>query len=215
MIDFVIDWETFATTPDAVVLTFAITAFDEDKLNTFDELVEQSQMWKFDIDSQINDGRFISPDTLRWWEKQPPEVLKAQCEPSDNDITLDQFVVSLSDYLLSHGHNSRESQFYCRGASFDFPIMDNVVENHSHFNSKMFPCPFWNQNDLRSYIRGMFVDRKNTKVPLPKGSLDDFVHHDPLHDCVRAAMHIQHARAYAMGLIDIPEGDEIDPNSNK
>jgi hypothetical protein len=211
-VDYAIDWETMDNKPSSVVLSFAITPFYEDELSSFNELESVSKYWKFDVDSQTKEGRTIGQDTLDWWLKQDKEVYESQMLPSDIDVHLSTFVQELKDFIEQTGGSSW-SQLYCRGADFDYPILGSIIENYSDEDPKMFPVPFWNKNDLRSYIRGMFVDRKFTKVPLPNGTLTGFKHHDPIHDCVRAAMHIQYARKYALGELDIP--DNPDPNSNK
>lgn len=80
-------------------------------------------------------------------------------------------------------------------------------------NSSFYPVPFWDQRDVRSFLAGLSVDPTNTRMPLPKGSLDGFEHHNPEHDVARAAMHIQYGIAYANGDLVVP--DEIDENSMK
>ena len=211
--DFVIDWETMGSDPDTIVLSFAISPFIEDQIESYESIVSKSKYWKFDLESQHADGRSVNLDTLEWWETQPKALKDSQFNPTPNDIKLKEFVVELEEYLAASGL-SKYSQLYCRGASFDYPILAHIVKTYSNHNHKMWPVAFWNQNCIRSYIRGMFVSRNTSKVPLPKGSIDGFVAHDPLHDCARGVMHIQYARSYAAGLIDIPEGDDIDPNSN-
>lgn len=214
--DFVIDWETMGTSPDSVVLSLAFIPFERDGLESFQTYINNAYYWKFKIEPQIEDGRTINQDTLDWWDKQDPEVKKSQFESTTNDVTLAKMLDDLAGIKYRYGINNK-SCGWCRGTSFDFPLFANIIKTteleKESLNAAFFPCAFWQQRDIRSYIAGLMVDPNLTKVPLPKGSIEGFKHHDPVHDCARAILHIKYGEAYAKDEIEIP--DEPDEFSNK
>lgn len=220
--DFVLDFETLGKTKDCVVLSLAVTPFDRDSLKTFKEYIDDTQYWKFEVNHQAEVGRVIDSDTLEWWSKQDETVRDREMLPSDDDITLDEFIKSFYDYCKSNKIGNK-SIGWARGKEFDFGILGDIVSNFKHnldkeqypINEAFFPVPFWCRKDIRDYISGLVVDPTITKVPLPKGSLEGFEHHNPVHDCARAVLHIKFAEMYASGELDIPEKDDADPLSNK
>lgn len=220
--DFVLDWETLGTDPDSVVLSLAFIPFPRNKILAFEEHLANAYYWKFDVVHQVELGRIINDDTLEWWGKQDPEVMKSQLEPSDEDVTLDVMLKELYDARKKHGINNK-SLGYCRGPSFDYPLMADIIRMVKHMldkqqypiNAAFFPCAFWNQMDVRSYIRGITMDKTATMVPLPKGSLNGFRHHNPIDDCARAIMHVQYAEAYVDEENPMEVPDEVDEFSFK
>lgn len=217
----IIDFETLGTEENSVVLSFALTLFDPSQgITDFQHYLKNTYYWKFDTQSQIESGRVVNNSTLDWWGKQDSKVQQEQLEPSFEDIKLSQFVKELYEFCKEHEVNQK-SIGWARGKEFDFGILKNILKTEKHvldkdqcpINENTFPIPFWNRRDIRDYIAGLMVSPSITKVPLPKGSLDGFKHHDPIHDCARAAMHIVYGQKYAMGELDIP--GKYDPNSNK
>jgi len=222
MIDFSFDFETAATSPDAVVLSCALIAFDRDKLETFEHYRSKASYWKFELNHQIEAGRIIDMNTLDWWDKQDPEVKAAQFNPSPNDITLCDFITEFKHALITAGI-TKGSVGYVRGQSFDYPILTNILtmfKDNSALdewskNAAFYPIAFWDQRDIRSYIAGLMVSPDATKVPLPKGTLDGFKHHDPIDDVARAILHIKYAENYARDILDMPDESEMDVFSYK
>lgn len=220
--DFVLDFETLAMSSDCVALSLAMTVYDRDELKNFQEYIADTKYWKFDVGSQVEDGRVIDPKTLDWWAKQDPDVRNREMNPSDADITLGEFLADFYSYCKEMGIGNN-SIGWCRGKEFDFGILTDIVIKYKFnldkeefpINETFFPVPFWNRKDIRDYISGLVVDPTVTKVPLPIGTLDGFEHHNPIHDCARAVLHIKYAEMYAKDEIEIPEDDNVDPFSNK
>ena len=218
MVRFVFDFETMGQNPDAVVLSMALTFFD-DRIKSFNEYVETSYYWKFDIDHQVEQyGRTIDKSTLDWWEKQDKEVRESQFAKTEDDVTLVEFVEQLRGVLLENNVD-KNSLGFVRGQSFDFPILTHIINqvkseiSSFKINPAFFPIPFWNQRDIRSYIAGLLVSPDITKCPLPDGTLPGFEHHDPIHDNARAILMIQYAEMYANGEMEVPDEQDWDKNS--
>lgn len=222
MKDFSFDFETVGQIPEAVVLSCALIVYDRDKMEDFQTYRDNAYYWKFELNHQIEKGRVIDPGTLDWWEKQDPEVRKSQFEPSSKDIKLGEFVTEFKHALIENGV-TKGSKGYVRGQSFDFPILTNVLmmfADESDLddwskNKAFYPIPFWDQRDIRSYISGLMVTPDITKVPLPKGTLDGFKHHDPIDDVARAIMHIKYAEKYAADEVEMPDESDMDEFSYK
>ena len=217
--DFMFDFETMDKRPTSVVLSLAFIPFKRNELLSFKEYVNNAYYWKFELNHQVVDyNRTTSKDTLEWWDKQDPEVKRSQFSPTPDDVTLKKMLIELNKSRKDHDI-SNKSIGYCRGQSFDFPILQDIVEtvkpeiDEFPLNSAFFPCAFWNQMDVRSYIRGLINDVTNDKVPLPNGTLSGFRHHNPIDDCARAILHVKYAEGYSSGEIEVP--DDVEPLSYK
>lgn len=211
----VIDIETMDDRPTSVVVNFAAVPFTfeiEDAYKPIEEIKNNAFFYKFDVEEQIGIGRTISKDTMDFWESQTPEA-RSQLVPSENDKSIYQFHDDLLAWCESIGINDK-SYIFCRGASFDFPILRSILEDADPSKSyALFPVPFWNQHCIRSYIAGINADVSINKIPLPEHMLDGFVHHNSVHDCIRGVKHVQFATLYYNGLVDVP--DTIDEFSYK
>ena len=74
------DFETLSTDVyRGVIVNIAGTQFDETRFKTnpytFDELVDNTKLMKFDVEEQVKVyDRKIKPSSLEWWKKQDLEV---------------------------------------------------------------------------------------------------------------------------------------------
>lgn len=225
MLDFIFDLETFGSTSNAAVIDLSWIVFDPDptKVETFQELVARGKRIKFDLASQKGQ-RLFSTSTLNWWKDQSPEA-RENIKPASIDVTVMEGIVAFLESLKEQGINPWESLGYCRGQSFDFPLVTDMIRQRFKYDTgcedkdidtfNLEPVKFWQQRDLRTAIENLLLVRGLTMTPLPKGTLDGFIAHDSIHDCAKDILMLQYAKRYAMGLQDAPEGDDIDPLSVK
>ncbi|QQV88885.1 exonuclease [Providencia phage PSTRCR_121] len=225
MLDFIFDLETFGSTSNAAVIDLSWIVFDPDptKVETFQELVARGKRIKFDLASQKGQ-RLFSTSTLNWWKDQSQEA-RENIKPSSIDVTVMEGIVTFLESLKEQGINPWESLGYCRGQSFDFPLVTDMIRQRFKYDTgcedkdidtfNLEPVKFWQQRDLRTAIENLLLVRGLTMTPLPKGTLDGFIAHDSIHDCAKDILMLQYAKRYAMGLQDAPEGDDIDPLSVK
>lgn len=225
MLDFIFDLETFGSTSNAAVVDLSWITFNPDPnvVETFDELVARGHRIKFDLSSQKG-HRLFSTSTLNWWKDQS-EAARANLKPSADDVTVMEGVVLFLEALKNEGINPWESLGYCRGQSFDFPILTDMIRKRYQYDTdceekdidtfNLEPVKFWQQRDLRTAIENLLLVRGLSMTPLPNGTLKGFVAHDSIHDCAKDILMLQYAKRYAMGLQDAPEGDDIDPLSVK
>ena len=199
-IDAAIDFETLDTKPTAICLSFAIVFFEREKeypieMASYNELSINSRYFKFDIEEQYYMGRTYSEGTLDFWQKQPEHLRKSQMMPSEYDTSLVDFVRDLYHMKNEFGMN-RNSVVYCRGQSFDFSILRNIVEmvmsyipsSEIPIKPEFFLVPFFNERDIRSHIASKKNDPLYTKdkgmVEEIKAKFDIGDVHDPITDCI-------------------------------
>ena len=83
-----VDMETMAVSPNAVVLSLGAVHFDPYGTGYSDSLY-----FRIDIDDQDALGREVDPNTITWWSSQPPEIMEeaetelnnAVSEPASSD----------------------------------------------------------------------------------------------------------------------------------
>lgn len=208
-----IDFETLGTSHDAAVLSFACVLFDPRATDSFPDLVndpERTFYCKFDVTNQK--GRRIDRDTLEWWSQQGEEA-QAVLKPSEEDISVPEFLQSFKDFLEDK-IDPKNTIFMCRGQSFDFPLMDSLVAQYgdgiipNHTRNGFFPCPFWNQQDVRTAFKWVLGSPEQKKAPVEKGLFEGFVKHNCLHDVCKDVIVLQECLKYALGKKDIPDDPE-------
>lgn len=222
--DFVIDFETLGARSDAAVIDLATVLFDPDPMvvPTFEEIVATGKRWKFDFASQKTGERPRCFDTftIDWWKKQSVEA-RLNLKPASGDMDPVVAIIEFINYLRGKV-DPFNSIGYCRGQSFDFPIMvDLLTESRRREGNPenaittydLEPVKFWQQRDIRTRIEALLMTRGLTTTPLPKGVLKGFIAHDSLHDCAKDVLMLKYAERYALGLEEAPIGDNIDPLS--
>jgi hypothetical protein len=220
--DFIIDWETFGNVSSSAVIDVAAVVFDPNPevVETFDELVNRGMKLKFNLKAQKG-FRLFGASTIEWWKKQSAEA-RANLAPSDQDIDHVEGLYKLLQFLKDNGVDAWKSFGWCRGQSFDFPILVDILregERRKGVADKdidtfgLEPCKFWNQRDIRTAIESLLLTRDLTTTPLRKGILDGFIAHDSIHDCAKDILMLKYAQRYALGLDEAPVGDNIDPLS--
>ena len=159
-----IDMETMAVSPNAVVLSLGAVHF-----NPYSGGINDKLYFRINIDDQDALGREVDPNTISWWSKQSPEIMEEAFSP-DNRIPLadamDQF------QKFSWGCDA----FWSHGATFDLVIIENIYRQLG----KPLPWNYWQLRDTRTlFDLGFDPD-------MPQGSK-----HDALQDAIRQAVGVQ------------------------
>lgn len=222
MKDIIIDFETFATISKSAVIDLAVIAFDPDPTNveSFEELAKRGKRIKFKLAEQKG-PRVFSKSTVKWWKEQSAEA-RSNLAPTEDDVSTLVGIQQFLEYCVANEVDPWKSQAWCRGMSFDFPILVDLIRDLQRgdgipedeidtFNTE--PVKFWNQRDIRTAIEAYAMVRGLTTTPMVKGTLDGFVAHDSVHDCAKDILMLKYAQRYAMGLDECPEGDNVDPRS--
>ncbi|CAL1777132.1 exonuclease A [Acinetobacter phage vB_AbaM_PhT2] len=213
--DFIIDLETLGNKPDCIVVDLSVLVFDPDPtvVQSLDELIANGRRFKLNLQSQKG-IRSTTPSTVKWWSEQSPEA-KKNLLASPEDLTVEEAITQVLDFLKKSNINQWKSQGWCRGMSFDFPIFVDMIRQAFKTNDtdKLEPIKFHCQRDIRTAIEAYSLVRGMTKTPLRKGVLDGFVHHDSIHDCAKDVIMLKTAQRYALQLEDMPEKDDVDPQT--
>ncbi|AZU98597.1 exonuclease [Acinetobacter phage AB-Navy71] len=213
--DFIIDLETLGNKPDCIVVDLSVLVFDPDPtvVQSLDELIANGRRFKLNLQSQKG-IRSTTPSTVKWWSEQSPEA-KKNLLASPEDLTVEEAITQVLDFLKRSNINQWKSQGWCRGMSFDFPIFVDMIRQAFKTNDtdKLEPIKFHCQRDIRTAIEAYSLVRGMTKTPLRKGVLDGFVHHDSIHDCAKDVIMLKTAQRYALQLEDMPEKDDVDPQT--
>lgn len=215
--DFIIDLETLGNKPNSIVIDLSVLVFDPDPnvMQSIDELKVMGRRFKFNIASQKG-VRTSNTSTINWWKEQSAEA-RANLVPSDSDVLIEEAIPELLKFLKDSGVNQWKSQGWCRGMSFDFPILIDMIRQTYGTNEtdQYEPVKFWAQRDIRTAIEAYSMVRGMSMTPLRKGALDGFVHHDSIHDCAKDVIMLKTAQRYALGLDEMPLAVDIDPQTMK
>ncbi|MGL6229356.1 MAG: 3'-5' exoribonuclease domain-containing protein [Culicoidibacterales bacterium] len=218
MNDFIIDYETLGDKPNSVVLDVAVVPFVNDPTNVpkFMDLVKSSFYAKFDLKSQIKAGRLIQDGVKEFWKNQSDEA-RAVLKPSDIDVSVEEGHKEMLCFFTENEISYYKSQLWCRGTSFDIPLMVNCIDEtfklDQHSTRDLEPVSFGRYRDVRSAIEGMLLSRNMSTCPLPAGTLDGFIHHNSVHDCAKDVLMLLYAQRYAMGLEEMPDEETADKHS--
>lgn len=212
-IDFVFDFESMGYPPDCAITNIAAVVFENNpyKVPTFKELVDAAFYMKLDY---LNQGRKLDRGVVEWWQRQPAEA-RSVLRRTGEEKTINEMVQGFSEYLESNGYKKKTGIGWCRGQSFDFPILVDAIRqaNQTRDTFDLEPCFFWNQRDVRTAIEGTLMVRGQTTCPLPNGVLEGFVKHNPIHDVAKAVLELIYSQRYALGLEECPSEQDADPLS--
>lgn len=162
--ELMVDLETMAVTPNAVVLTLGAVKF-----NPYGNGVSDSLYMRINIDDQDLLGREVDPNTLDWWSQQSPAVMEEAF--SDQDRV--PFAEAMDRF---HKFAWGCSAFWSHGATFDLVIIENIFRQLG----KPIPWNFWQMRCSRTIFDiGINPD-------MPKGDL-----HNALADAKRQAAGVQ------------------------
>ena len=159
-----IDMETMAVSPSAVVLSLGAVHF-----NPYGNGYGDKIYFRIDLDDQDKLGREIDPNTLEWWAKQDPAIMEEAFSP-DNRVPLadamDQF------HKFAWGCDA----FWSHGSIFDIVILETYYRKLG----KPLPWNFWQIRDTRT-IFDLGYDPE-----MPKDAK-----HNALEDAYRQAVGVQ------------------------
>jgi len=159
-----IDLETLAVSPTAVVLSLGAVHFDPYGTGYSDGLY-----FRIDLDDQDALGREVDPGTLEWWGRQDPAIIEDAFSPKDRIPlveAMDQF----------HKFAWGCSAFWSHGATFDLVIIENIYRQLN----KPLPWNYWQLRDTRTLFD------LGHDPEMPQGSK-----HDALQDAIRQAVGVQ------------------------
>ena len=158
-----VDMETMAVSPNAVVLSLGAVHF-----NPYGNGYGDKIYFKINLDDQDKLGREIDPNTLEWWSKQDPVVME-EAFSEEGRIPL----VDAMDQFHKFAWGCKT--FWSHGATFDLVIIENLYKQLG----KPLPWNFWQLRDTRTLFELADPD-------MPKDAL-----HNALEDAKRQAIGVK------------------------
>ena len=167
-----IDIETLATEPAAVILSIAAVKFEP-----FDDYQERGisvhdlPTLNILVDTQSQDHRTISESTVDWWSKQDPAIQESIFGEHHQRVNLTEALEQLHKFVW----NSCD-KIWCQGTHFDISILEHAYRSIN----RAYPWQYWTVRDSRTLLDFVAVD-------LPPAT------HDALDDCFRQIVGVQKA----------------------
>lgn len=161
--DIMIDLETLGTKSHCVVVSLGACLFDISKGQlgpTFYMICT--------IQDQLDKGRKIDADTLKWWFSQSDAAKKVFNDKSAPTL---QVLNTFSQWIGANVPTKRDRKVWGNGSTFDISIMESL------FDSYNVECP-WNFSsvmDLRTYRRFIGNNAKIEKQGVAHNALDDAI----------------------------------------
>jgi hypothetical protein len=188
IISVMIDIETLGITPGCKIVSIGAVAFSGDELLGHEFYVRINRYLG-------QDNYFEEEDTVRWWASQSEEVRK-EIDPSHNPETvisiynaLRQLNNFLTELAMSCDVKIEDIEIWCKGASFDFPILKRAYQLEGIIY-------FWNFRKERCFrtLQGLFPNLSESVKPELSGGIK----HHALYDATEQALHA----AYILGALD-------------
>jgi len=159
-----VDLETMAVSPSAVVLTLGAVHFNPYGTGYSDKIY-----FRINIDDQDVLNREIDPSTIDWWSKQDPAIME-EAFSSDNRVPLVDAIDQFHKFAWGC------SAFWSHGSVFDIVILENIYRQLG----KPVPWQYWQIRDTRTlFDLGFDPD-------MPTASK-----HNALEDAIRQAVGVQ------------------------
>ena len=168
-----IDIETLGKAETSVVLQVGLCAFDRQA---------GTHRGSFEITgclfAQLAAGRTTDFDTVQWWKSQPAQtwgdVSRGKCLPHE---MVNGFLSAYEQIGKDHGEIT---EVWCKGASFDFPILEHLLRSHGQV-----PWRYSAQRCFRTYVEEN--DREKVLEPVPELAGVDRVAHTAGSDALHQA----------------------------
>lgn len=179
--DVMVDLETWGKRTDAVVLSIGAFAFNPH--GSDDLTYPPTYGWKrtfhvaLDTQSQIDAGRTVCSDTLKWWLTN-----NATVPATTNQVR--RALVEFNQWIKENCDVTQDVYLWGNGSTFDVGILKSLYETFGMRDD--WPFGHWQEMDLRTFRR--FNERKEAR-PWP----EKLTKHNALHDALYQTMLVQDA----------------------
>ena len=137
-----IDLETLATSPRAVILSIAGIRFNS--LKDYKSITNPYDLDFFycRVSTDTQSNRDISDETVSWWAKQDEEV-KAEAFADDGRVDLNDAMLDFNEWA------GGADRYWANGAAFDFPILETANSDLGYRS----PWNYWQAMDARTIYK--------------------------------------------------------------
>jgi len=129
-----VDLETLATSPDAVILTIGAVLFDPYSTRIFDKFYT-----RVDIDSCDKLGMRVDDSTIEWWGKQSKQA-QDEAFSEENRLHIEEAIEKFHKFAWN------SEAYWSHGSIFDI----NILESYYRKLNKATPWQFWQIRDTRT-----------------------------------------------------------------
>lgn len=129
-----VDLETLATSPDAVILTIGAVLFDPYSTRIYDKFYV-----RVDIDSCDKLGMQVNESTIEWWGKQSKEA-QDEAFGEENRLPIEEAIEKFHKFAWN------SEAYWSHGSIFDI----NILETYYRKLNKATPWQFWQIRDTRT-----------------------------------------------------------------
>lgn len=160
----VIDLETFATSPSAVVTSIGVAIGSKGAIRT-----DPAQS-NLEITSQLLKGRTTSQSTLAWWQGQPAATQQLMLENQRPTLqALTDLASELAGLQIQLGESS--IAIWGNSPSFDLVILKSLFDQYDI----SVPWEYWQERDLRTY--GAIIGVSFNEWKQQQGGSEVFIEH--------------------------------------
>jgi hypothetical protein len=173
-----IDIETLDTTPSAVVIQIAAVVFSYTEKGAVKIISEFDT--KLPVETQLNNGRTISADTITFWlKKYKQQLLLGELLSAAED---GHHFTDLKEFLLFCS-TSGASEYWSQGPTFDTTILEDMVKQSGVPD---LPWKFYQVRDLRTVQKFVGDDKKSIEM---KKASSNHNAHDDCHSQIKLLQH--------------------------
>lgn len=164
-----LDLETFGIESNALIGAIGLILWNPETGKIVSE-----NCWFPDMEEQLSNGATVSAGTLLFWLKQSKSARasialgqEAKAQP-----------ISAIREAMNVATGSRVDEWYCQGASFDFPILKNMFISSDP--RKLLPWEFYQERDCRTMVVHHYGRGWKNKAPARDTETE---YHTALGDC--------------------------------
>lgn len=187
-----IDIEALGQKETSIITAISCVSFNFKQTDrSYEDILNDTFYAKISIaDQKRKYNRTFDKETMEWWKEQPEEAKVFSLYPSDEDITLDDAIDRLKNYIQSRSYNYGESYLWTRGIDYDVPKLKSAfadVDAGKFIN-------FWKCRDSKTYFDVLY-DTQTATYDLPDGNPSSFVKHHAKFDValdVYKMLHLLH-----------------------
>lgn len=152
------DLETASTKPNAAILAIGAVRFDVDYKYEF--------YMNVDVDSCVDAGLHVCPNTMAWWSKQSRE---ARDSLEQDKKPIDYALKEFRKWIIEEECRTSYVSLWGNGANFDPVIL------RSAFSATGIECPwpYYNEMCFRTIANLSIPRNKRTKPEIPHHALYD------------------------------------------
>ncbi len=193
MREMMIDLETLDTKNSAVVLSIGAVVWevvgtekinDPDKNSSVVFIVDRFYR-ALEIDEQVNKGRTVSLDTIRFWMDAHPAAREEAFDWRGRVLP----AMALAQFYTFKNKHPGISSFWAKPSTFDFPIWEDLADD---FGAEV-PWRYNQKYDVRTVVREASYSAKDHDYSKIVG-----VPHTPIYDC-EAAIDLLYAARVKIG----------------